>query len=468
MNFNDLFSMLMDMTDSTIADVARNIAYDRSYVSKWYNHKGIPSIEAWDNISPQLADYFSKKMQTEHFMKIATKSPRIKTGRDLVSDKKLLKSLLDDAFNTSYLDANPIENLFTTSSVSSMLNGPEELISFMFDVIDKETTNKEITKDIYFQGDIFNALTPEMIDFLTFLYTSNNNYRLHFVTDSHFLINYKNESIKKVHKFFRLTSQLPFLELIPYISDDVQDFQCAFDEVFYIYGTAVSSGNDFKIFITQNPDIFEKGKRKLKNNFSKLTPLIEVEPSIENFFQWLNQKPADNKALLYIPALSIYLAGQNLCEKLYANNIISQSDYDIWKILSILHQKANRQNVIFLIPESGINRVLKEGLVKTCEGLIQLKAEYKSAYITEMKALFDAKKAKKEFYMIPDKTPNIRRLPLISIYSDGITSLYLQTGQINAYNTGRFFYKIKDVSLSDVIHRYLKELLFIENNNFRL
>ncbi|MGI6578675.1 MAG: hypothetical protein ACOX3H_00285 [Saccharofermentanales bacterium] len=467
MNFNDLFSMLIDMTDSSIADVARNIAYDRSYVSKWYNHKIFPSIEAWDEISPQLADYFSEKMQPEHFMKIAAKSPRIKVERDSVSKNRLLKSLLDDAFNTSYLEAYPRENIFASSNISSMLNGPEELISFMFDVIDKGTTNENITKDIYFQGDVLDALTPEMIDVLEFPYTSNNDYRFHFVTNSHFY-NYRDESVRKVHKFFRLTSQLSFLELIPYINDGVQDFQCAFDEFYYTYGTPVSSGKDFKIFITQNTDVFEKGKRKLKKNFAQLSPLIEAEPSLENFTGWLKQNPAGNRALLYMPALSIYLAGQTLSEKLLANKIISQSDYDIWQVLSALLQAANQQNVVFIIPESGIKRVMQEGLVKTCEGLIRLTGEYKSAYIAEMQALLDEKKAKDELCIIPGGVPNAGRLPLNAIYSDGKTSLYLQTNQINAYGSGRFFYKIKDIALSDIVHRYLSELRFIEKNNFSL
>ena len=80
MDFNKFFCMLVDMTDSSIADIARTISYDRSYVSKWYNGKVVPSIESWDEISPKLAAYFSKKMQDHHYAKIATTNPRVKTG----------------------------------------------------------------------------------------------------------------------------------------------------------------------------------------------------------------------------------------------------------------------------------------------------------------------------------------------------------------------------------------------------
>ena len=69
MDFNKFFCMLVDMTDSSIADIARTISYDRSYVSKWYNGKVVPSIESWDEISPKLAAYFSKKMQDHHTLK---------------------------------------------------------------------------------------------------------------------------------------------------------------------------------------------------------------------------------------------------------------------------------------------------------------------------------------------------------------------------------------------------------------
>ncbi|HHU53214.1 MAG TPA: helix-turn-helix transcriptional regulator [Clostridiaceae bacterium] len=468
MDFNDLFCRLVDMTDSTITDIARIIAYDRSYISKWYNGKALPSAEVWDEISPQLADYFSEKMSEEHFTELAINNPRIKTERTTASDRQLLKSLLDDAFNTSYLDTYPKEYFFNASNISLMLNGPDEFISFMFDVIDKAATSAEVTKDIYFQGDVFNALTPERIDALKFPYTSNNNFRLHFVTDSSLLKNYRNESIKKIHKFFRLTSQLSFLEFIPYIRDDVQDFQCALDEVFYLYGTVVSPDNDFKIFITHNPHIFEKGKRKLEEYFSNIPPLIELEPSTDKFLQWANQEQTENKGFFYLPALPLYWAGQDLRERLYAKKLISRLDYEVWQDISDLSQGEIIQKAVILIPEFGIERVMQEGVVRTSEGFLRLNDQDRLAYNAEIRIMLEERKAKGIFYMIPNQIQNSDRLPLNGIYSDGVTAFYLQTNQINAFVTGQFFYKINDLALSDIVYRYLGELRFIENNNFVL
>ena len=230
----------------------------------------------------------------------------------------------------------------------------------MFDVIDK-ATSAEVTR--YLFSEMSYALTPEL-DALKFPYTSNNNLRTEFVTDS--LVKYEMNQSRKF-KFFRLTSQLSFLEFIPYIRDDVQDFQCALDEVFYLYGTVVSPDNDFKIFITHNPHIFEKGKRKLEEYFSNIPPLIELEPSTDKFLQWANQEQTENKGFFYLPALPLYWAGQDLRERLYAKKLISRLDYEVWQDISDLSQGEIIQKAVILIPEFGIERVMQEGVVRTSE-----------------------------------------------------------------------------------------------------
>ncbi|NLJ71125.1 MAG: hypothetical protein GX328_06655 [Clostridiaceae bacterium] len=471
MDFNYFFCMLVDMTDSSIAEIARTISYDRSYVSKWYNDKALPSISAWDDISPKLAALFSEKLRKEHYEKIAQKVPRVKTERASLSDQELLKSLLDDAFKTSYLQTYQKEDSLAASNISIMINGFEEFMAFVVDIIDKGLTNEEITKNIYFQYDLFDFLTSEIIDSMVFPYTSNNNYRLHFTVNSRFLNNYGNELIKKLHNFFRLTSQLPFMELIPYKSDDLKEFQCAFDETYYSYGANISSGNNFKIFITKNPNIYEKGRRKLKKFFSELFQLITVEPSTENFLYWLNQEhqgQVENSGIFFLPVLPLYWGGWDLREKLYTENLISQADYDVWQVGLDLSIQEKIQKSTFLITESGINRVMHKGQVKTCEGFLQLNAEDRSTYIAEIQILLEEKKAKDELYVIPNDMANINRLPTNVIYSDGITAFYLQNNQVNAYKTGRLFYKINDITLADFVYRYLTELHFIETNDFVL
>lgn len=348
MDFFDFFCMLVDITDSPIADIAKTISYDRSYVSKWYNRKTLPSVEAWPELSPKLSAYFSERMKEEHYTEIAIKFPRVKTERNFVSAKGLLKSLLDDAFNTSILSFYSCDKMFAAPNISLILNSFEEFLPVMIDIIERGTTSEVVTKNIYFQWDILNALTPELIDGMRLPFTSNNNYRLHFIMSSEILSNYRNEATKVVHKFFRLVSQMPFLELIPYLSDDISDFQCFLDESFHAYGTAVPPGKDLKIFVTQHPYVFEKNRKRIEEFFSKAPQLVESETSAKRFLHWLNQSYSEKQGFLYLPSLPLHWASQELCKKMLAAKHVSQTDYYACKTFAGLSEKdkLDRKSVV--------------------------------------------------------------------------------------------------------------------------
>ena len=169
-----------------------------------------------------------------------------------------------------------------------------------------------------------------------------------------------------------------------------------------------------------------------------------------------------------MPSLPLYWGGRELCEKLYANKLIAESDYEVCRILSDLNKREKLRRSTLLVPESGVHRVMQDGLFTTSEGFLQLTNDDRLAYIDTIQAFLEEKKSNGEFFVIPNHIPNIDRLPTNIIYSDGVSAFYLRANQIDAYNGGRFFYKIHNGALANIVHCYLAELRFIENNDFLL
>lgn len=65
MNFQIAFAYLIDTTKTTITDLAKYTSFDRSYISKWYNGKAIPTEDNWPELRQSLAEYFSAKMNRD-------------------------------------------------------------------------------------------------------------------------------------------------------------------------------------------------------------------------------------------------------------------------------------------------------------------------------------------------------------------------------------------------------------------
>ncbi|MDI9471232.1 MAG: hypothetical protein QM296_13685 [Bacillota bacterium] len=468
MNFGDFFRLLMDMTRSSISDLARTIAYDRSYVSKWYNDKLLPSMETWSEVRPQLARYFSEKMAETDFYELAELFPRLKVERFAFSDMDLLQSLLDDALKTSYLEVYPREEMLPAANVSMSMDGIHEFMAYLIDTLDRETTSMEITRDIHIHGAMLDEITAEFLDNLHFLYTSNNKYRFHFTVDSTFLANEGNLSLRKLHYFFRLVSLLPFAEFVPYLHDELAGFRCVFENIFFAYATPSAFEGVPKVFVTQHPQVLAKGKRKLEEIFTGLPCLIRMEPSIEGFSHWLSQEEPLRRPLFYLPVMPLHLAGPGLRDLLHAKRRISQADYDIWPQQTALGGEEKIRHATLLIPETAIESTTEEGLVKCSEGYLRLEGEELAAYRADMTKHLEAKEAHGELLLIPGKAANSSRLPRTAIYSDGRTAFYLPMNQIHAYLRKRLFYPVVHPALAEVIHSYLTELCSLSCNHFDL
>lgn len=59
-NFSETLKYLINITDSKIVDIADELGYDNSYISKWINDKNIPAQGISPEVIDQLAEFFTR------------------------------------------------------------------------------------------------------------------------------------------------------------------------------------------------------------------------------------------------------------------------------------------------------------------------------------------------------------------------------------------------------------------------
>lgn len=65
---------------------------------------------------------------------------------------------------------------------------------------------------VMFNDDIFNVISPQLIDDMVFPQTTNEYYYFKYMVEGREYKTLEESSLVKLHHFFRLTSQLPFVE----------------------------------------------------------------------------------------------------------------------------------------------------------------------------------------------------------------------------------------------------------------
>lgn len=466
MDFFDLFRFLVDMTGSSLADIARSIVYDRSYISKWYNRKALPAQESWEEICQKLADYFVNKMTAREFNLLAESNPLVKIAFLKDGARATLMSILGDAYSTSR--SQDVLDIILPEGVSLMLEGSSEIVHMLYQMIDGDASTESGEKQFYFSGDIMQALTPEIIDELRFPYTSNMEFGFHYIYDAKRLSPSSPEALQRAHHFFRLAAQLPFIHFVPYI-DTVQGvFQFCFEDILAAYGNKQPTTDpDFKIFITQDMYVGSRILAQLTSLFSQKQPAVQLEMEDTTLRQVIETSKSPHKANLYMQHLPLYWSGDELRQKLYAEGAISQEDNDGWKAFIDMKPVSKLENAVFIMPQAQLDLALN-GVIKLSAGHLHLEGDNKTAYVRNIRQMIAEKEAQGEFVVIPKDLPGSDRLPECIIYSDGQVSFYLQPNRLASDNALRFVYSFKESLLAETVYHYLQALGKLEAGHFTL
>lgn len=347
----------MDLTDATITEIAQAISFDRSYVSKWYNGKLIPVEESWEVVIVSLSEFFAGKMDKEGVKHFKNHKDSIEFSLAESSLSQVIKSFLEDGYYISSRTQKKAQDDIKLNYMGMIASGANDFIDLLFRQISSQVGNENSQYSIYHDEDIIDALDNDMVDRLVSPYTSDEYYLYKFMTDIERLDPSKIEDIYFIHKYFRLVSQMPFMEFQLYDNHSqrseigrfvIEDYLCG-------YTTDISASNDFNIFLLRDDERIKESYRFLSEKFDKSYQAFKPCKKIEQVVDQMKNSPSQDRPCLYISIISAYMGNLDLREEMRQEGLLEDRDYKIWEVLNQLISSPRMNNADIIITEEALD-----------------------------------------------------------------------------------------------------------------
>lgn len=464
MDFFDVFCLLVDMTGSTLSDIARSIAYDRSYVSKWYNRKEVPFSDSWDDIAGRLVAYFVPLLQEKHYVRLIEDHPRIKEARKFYPDRLVLRSLLDDAYKLHFQRQDQEDSI--PPGTAQMFSGSEAIIQALVRTFDRLATTEKKCYQGYFKGDALDAIYPELLDNLIINYTSNVDWNFHFAMNCEGVDPEGPESFNRLQLFFRLNSAYSFMTWRPYASGTIPETKIWLEGDLAGYGTQISKGPEFKFFSFKDQALASTVHRELLDYFQTSKPLVVKEKDLDFLTSDSSHEPQKDP-LFYHYYLPVSWAGEDFLDQLWQEGLLNDAHYRACKAMCQIFSQPPLSEANHLVVNRGYKEAYEQGWVNICGDILQLKGRLLENYLDRASQQIAQFKASGNWTTISDRVPNLHRLPKMSIYSDQARSFYAcykcQDGEFASIPIYRF-----ESPLSQHVYHYLSNIKLLEPWSFIL
>lgn len=168
-NFSETLKYLISFTNSKIVDIADELGYDNSYISKWINDKNIPAQGISPEVIDQLAEFFTRaivKKGLEEGLESLTerKVPIYGDG----NKKQILVSCLEDSYFWSLKERKRVIAVDSEKETDSYTT-KEEICRNSLQLIKKYVALTREKLVMYTNLDLFDEKNQNLASFSLFI-----------------------------------------------------------------------------------------------------------------------------------------------------------------------------------------------------------------------------------------------------------------------------------------------------------
>lgn len=168
-NFSETLKYLISLTDSKIADIADELGYDNSYISKWINDKNIPAQGISAEVIDQLGEFFTRAIVQKDLEKgleglTERKVPVYGDG----NKRQILVSCLEDSYFWSLKERNKTVSIDSEKETDSYTT-KEEICRVSMQLIKNYVALVREKLVIYTNLDLFDEKNQNLASFSLFI-----------------------------------------------------------------------------------------------------------------------------------------------------------------------------------------------------------------------------------------------------------------------------------------------------------
>lgn len=464
MHFGNLLSFLISIANSSISELAEDLSYDRSYVSKWVNNKELPSHQKWEELYRDLVDFFDARISDLAIEKLILEYPILKIYRSGETKKDLISYCLSLAHESS---ANKSILLYDQEpDMVLYLNGKNKVEDYMLRLLTKDVHRLSNPGILYYKGDLVNLISDKTLDIFDMGFITFQSMNVKFSTVN-FLHDYTDQksSIKLLNRYFRLMGQFSYLSLEIYWPKNMNKemVELAYKDRFYGWGFEVNKDVPNVLFISQDPKQLELNFPRIKEDFNDKKKVFAIEDNIKSITSRFNYIDPNAQPKTYIPKIYIFMGPESLRKDLYEKGYINKNENEIWKLCTKFMKSEKFKASKIIITRSSLAKLLNMGLVYRSNGSMKLVGQDFNKFSNHILDLLE----NKDLVIIEDQILDMAfRLPKVMIYADGSETYLVKFNDFTPYDYSRIIYKSYSSEFDSLADFYLRALANINDDNF--
>lgn len=322
-DFSEILQYLIDLTGCKIKDIAAELRYDNSYISKWVNNKNIPSPKISADTIDQLSDFFAKLVIDKGLEDGLIGLTEIKVPIYGEGNKKLIiLSSLEDSYYLS-LKKRQMDTSIETEKETDTYTNKKDICEVSMELIKKYVALSREKLVFYTNLDLFDNKNQNLANFSLFI---TKGIEIEFKWLRHYYS--KEMNAEELYEIYDLATRAMFVNSEIYYTEDD-----SYPPFIYLKGaialsfTVNNEGEVLMLTHSRNDNVLKQYddicdhlfRREQLVERTRDSSTFELEMISEALFD-------DNKVYIHDAFLQGYFVPDHILEKVVARNNLTERD----------------------------------------------------------------------------------------------------------------------------------------------
>lgn len=451
MTFERSLKILCEVADISLKQIAITVGYEKSYISKWYNGKNLPSRKKIEVIIKEISEFVASNIKDENLSEIINYYPHLVDIMYKMSKEELIANILWDGYifsikSQKFNKQKIYKRLDSTPAIILNENVGDKLAS----IINNNINESSKSNDIYADFDFFEYMTLDFVKQLEIKYTKYIPFKFNcsFIEDDPDYI-----LKEKIIKYFMAASKMYFMDIQLYKSKPNNERIIAMQNNFTGFGIQIDDKNLMhSLTYTTDKNMIKNNFLLLENKFDGREKLIESQHSFKEAEELLKKDTKAEKSIFVMPYLHPGLAGLDFMDYLKSQNREHSLCEETKSMLNLMFEAGKRTKIILF--KSAIDKLNNDNEIGYYSYSTKLYKGEKQKYLEGIKD--NANKHNAEVYIYDDtKADNI--MSKLVIYTTKENAIYMKA-ESNFYPELGIFFRSRSKKISNIIFNILNNL----------
>lgn len=353
MDFGTALNRLIELTGVSRKDLAEQIGYHNSYISKWTAGKNIPAEREAEVLIADLSAYFATEIEKNNLRaQLQEFTVRSLLLMDLDTITSAVQSILGDAYSFSLLHSKPTNTKDAVTIRTMAVTGYEKVAALTVQLMGKAIQQAQSEVEFMMTYDLFWLALPEPLAAFDMTVTREVDVKMKLAITAD---QFPSDPNQYFGSFFNLILRTAPFEVELYNRKDFRGgYFLICKGVFSCYYLVDEDNRIQSMFYTEDPDIIAFSTQKASPLFQRQNLVMEeVKEDDFEYMLYKGHRSSSADCLVTGYYMNGFFLDMPLLESLYRRGEIGGKQFgDLVSLLQESDKILETNNVTMLIPNS--------------------------------------------------------------------------------------------------------------------